>query len=246
MSLPHLSDASACAFFFDFDGTLAHIAATPGEVTVDAITLASLSKLAHAADGAIAVVSGREIASLDGFLAPTRFPAAGVHGLERRAFNGGVFAEHIDQQALAAFDEALTPWAAAYPGLLLERKLGAVALHYRARPELQDNCFRAMGNAAAGWPRVVLTRGKMVIEARFHAATKGTAITAFMTEAPFAGRTPVFAGDDVTDEDGFEVVNAMGGITIKVGPGETAADSRADSVGEFLTWLSMISDVGAA
>lgn len=84
---------------------------------------------------------------------------------------------------------------------------------------------------------VVLTRGKMVVEMRLHAATKGTAINDFLQEKPFKGRLPFFAGDDVTDEDAFEAVNALGGISVKVGPGETVAQARVASVDEFLTWL---------
>ena len=61
----------------------------------------------------------------------------------------------------------------------------------------------------------------MVVEMRLHTATKGTAINDFLQEEPFKGRLPFFAGDDVTDEDAFTAVNALGGITVKVGPGET-------------------------
>lgn len=83
----------------------------------------------------------------------------------------------------------------------------------------------------------MLTRGKMVIETRLHTATKGTAIEDFLREAPFRGRLPFFAGDDVTDEDAFIAVNALGGISVKVGPGGTAARVRAGNVDEFLSWL---------
>ena len=111
-------------------------------------------------------------------------------------------------------------------------------MHYRLRPELKSFCLSLTEDLGDRFRDVVLTRGKMVVEMRLHAATKGTAINDFLQEEPFRGRLPFFAGDDVTDEDAFTAVNALGGITVKVGPGETAAHARATSVDEFLSWLS--------
>ena len=69
-------------------------------------------------------------------------------------------------------------------------------------------------------PQLALQPGKCVVELKPEGINKGAAITAFMAEAPFKGRTPVFFGDDLTDEAGFRVVNQAGGIAVKVGPGE--------------------------
>ena len=98
-------------------------------------------------------------------------------------------------------------------------------------------CLSLMEDLAGRLSDVVLTRGKMVVEMRLHTATKGTAISDFLQEEPFKGRVPLFAGDDVTDEDAFTAVNALDGITVKVGSGETHARARAGNVDEFLTWL---------
>ena len=125
---------------------------------------------------------------------------------------------------------------------MLEKKRGALALHYRLRPDLEALCVSLVEDAAAALPKTVLTRGKMVIETRFHAATKGTAIKDFLEEPPFRGRLPFYAGDDATDEDAFAAVNTLDGISVKVGPGGTAARFRVSSVSEFVAWLSLTAE----
>ncbi|HZV20693.1 MAG TPA: trehalose-phosphatase, partial [Hyphomicrobiales bacterium] len=186
----------------------------------------------------VAIVTGREIEAIDAFLAPLKLPVAGVHGYERR--NGGevtVYEKRAEESAARFFESILRSFVSHNSGLLLENKRGALALHYRLRPELEPLCLSLVEDAAARLPGVVLTRGKMVIEARLHTATKGTAIGDFLKEPPFRGRVPFFAGDDVTDEDAFVTVNALGGISIKVGPGKTVAKNRVGSVNDFLNWL---------
>ena len=140
----------------------------------------------------------------------------------------------------------LEAFAAERQGVLVEDKKYTVALHYRLSPSLQDECIdvvkAALKHAPQGWQVV---EGKCVFELRPRGATKGTAIEAFMGEAPFLGRTPVFCGDDITDEDGFAVVNARGGVSIRVGNGSaTLAAAQADTVRELLDWLTRVA--GAA
>ena len=125
---------------------------------------------------------------------------------------------------------------------VLRRKRSSIALHYRARPELKDACVAAIDGATDDLGGIHILRGKMVIEAKAGSSNKGDAIDAFLGEPPFAGRVPLFAGDDVTDEDAFAVVNRRGGISIKVGPGETSASYRAGSIDDFLGWLELIAD----
>jgi trehalose 6-phosphate phosphatase len=242
LPLPGPADAQRFAFFFDFDGTLADIAEHPEDVEVTGETRDALSALRDLSGGAAAIITGRDIASIDHFLAPLRLPIAGVHGLTRRDAKGRVHSPEIDEAALVAIAARLEPLAAREAGLLLERKHGALAFHYRKRPELEDVCIEAMEQAAADFAGMNLRRGKMVIEAVAHSSDKGAAIQSFMDEEPFRGRIPVFAGDDLTDEDGFAFVNGQGGLSIKVGPGGTLARHRADGREGLLAWLNQIID----
>ncbi len=222
-----LKNASEYAFFFDFDGTLTEIARTPEEVIVEERARRALDALYRLTGGAVA---------------PLKLPIAGVHGYERRNIGDVARAGGLDQAAMENAEELLRSFAAYNAGVLLEKKAGALALHYRLRPELETLCIALMEEATAGKDGIVLTRGKMVVEARFHRATKGTAIEAFLAERPFLGRVPFFAGDDRTDEDGFALVNAKGGVSLKVGGGETAAMATIASVDEFLTWLLRLTE----
>jgi trehalose 6-phosphate phosphatase len=237
MALPEIHDAERYALFFDFDGTLADIAERPDEVRVSDDTRSILEALRTALQGAVAVISGREIHSVDHYLLPVQLAMSGVHGLTRRDAKGKVHASVFDGDAIQAVANRLAPFLGAHAGLLVEHKAGAIALHYRQRPDLEEAARAAMGAAVAELNGFRLRPGKMVIEALAHESNKGAAIESFLAEAPFAGRVPVFAGDDVTDEDGFALVNSRQGISIKVGRGDTQARYRAENTQELLSWL---------
>lgn len=181
------------------------------------------------------MVSGRQIDVLDRFLAPLRLPMAGEHGVQRRDAEG-----KMQEQAapdLNAVLEAANELARVYEGLLVERKHAAIALHYRLAPQLEAVCRDAMDRAIQGQGHLELMHGKFVFEVKPANSNKGTAIDAFMQETPFAGRVPVFAGDDTTDETGFAVVQPMGGVAIKVGSGPSQALHRLDSPRAVFEWL---------
>jgi trehalose 6-phosphate phosphatase len=238
-SLPASLRLDQTAFFFDFDGTLVELAPTPDAVRVLPRVPQALAALARASGGAVAVVSGREIASIDAMLGALRLPLAGLHGAERRAADGALTRSGFDNARLAEVVQALQGTVDANRGMLLEIKGAAVALHYRNAPQ-REAVARAAAQAAvaAHGDKYALQPGKMVFEIKPRDVDKGRAIQAFMTEAPFAGRVPVFAGDDLTDEKGFAVVNAMHGISIKVGEGATIAGARLASVGAVIDWMS--------
>ncbi len=240
MTLPEPSTPEHFAFFFDFDGTLADIVEHPEDVEVTDATRDALTALRHSLEGAVAIITGRDIAAIDRFLTPVRLPVAGVHGLTRRDATGQMHQPAFDGEALKLIETVLERLVAQESGLLLEAKQGALALHYRLRPDLEGVCLEAMEQAVNGTPSITVRRGKMVIEAVGHTGNKGDAIERFLNEKPFAGRVPVFAGDDLTDEDGFASVNRLQGISIKVGQGETQAHYRAEDREELLSWLNAI------
>lgn len=233
------------AFFLDFDGTLVEIASHPERIRLDEATRAVIAEVHKAAGGALAIVTGRDIAVIDRFLRPLHLPVAGVHGLTRRDAGGRLFAPQSAAAFLDAAEPRLGALACANEGLLVERKSASIALHYRARPELEAVCIATVEASARGWDDIEIKRGKMVVEAKTGRADKGTAVRDFMAEPPFKGRQPVFAGDDVTDEDAFRVVNELGGLSIKVGEGETLASYRVASTAAFLGWLAGVASRSA-
>ncbi|SUA93326.1 trehalose-phosphatase [Pandoraea pulmonicola] len=234
-------DVATTAFFFDLDGTLAPLAERPGAVHLPHDTAAVLASLFERTSGAVAVVSGRTIDDIDGLLAPLKVPAAGLHGAEIRHGDGQwrrADGHAEDTAQVAAMVAPLQALVAQHPGLLLENKGCAVALHYRGAPELASmarDTMRALADLHAD--RFALQPGKLVFELRPRHVSKGRAITTLLKEPPFAGRTPLFAGDDLTDEAGFADVNALGGVTIKIGEGQTCAHHRLPSPEALTAWL---------
>jgi trehalose 6-phosphate phosphatase len=214
----------SCALFLDFDGTMVDIAPRPEAVRVPEALVPTLRWLTQYLGGAVAVVSGRPIAQIDDFLHPLAMPVAGVHGAERRGADGRI--ELLNTPPLDRVLDAAGRLAREHDGLRVETKRGSIALHYRQAPQLEELCLARMQEAVAQSPGLTLLRGKMVVEAKPAGATKGGAIEAFLREPPFAGRTPVFIGDDVTDEVGFAAVQRLGGLGIKVGEGATVAWQR--------------------
>jgi trehalose 6-phosphate phosphatase len=237
MTLPDLRNPDQLALFLDFDGTLVAIAERPDDVRLDPETRDALADLNGLLAGALAIVTGRDIEVADHFLAPLRLSIAGVHGLTRRDARGRTYTSPFDAGLPAIIERAVSPLLQKYPGLVVERKHGAVALHYRDHPELEQVSLDALKNAVHDLRETEIKRGKMVVEVKAIGGNKGAAVADFLKEEPFAGRRAVFAGDDVTDEDAFVLVNARDGISIKVGPGATNATYRSSGTAEFLDWL---------
>ena len=240
---------TAIALFLDVDGTLLEIAATPQAASVSDDLRERLRTLAQAGGGAVALVSGRALVDLDALFAPLTLPSAGLHGFERRDACGAYYRRPVPSSAaLEVARRAMLDLAQRHAGLLVEDKRFALALHYRKAPHLEETVVKTMQDVAAGLAQELeLQRGKMVVELRPLGATKAQAVAAFMAEAPFAGRLPVFIGDDLTDEPAFELVNRLGGLSVVVSATRaSAALNRLADVAAVHDWLSRLQAQPAA
>ncbi|MEL7447399.1 MAG: trehalose-phosphatase [Pseudomonadota bacterium] len=239
--LPDKVDWRKYAFYLDFDGTLAPIVDRPGDVRVDERTRQSLSRLQCLTDGAVAVISGRAIADLEGHLAPTVCAVSGSHGLEFKAV--GQVAQMVTDatEILGPALDRISDFAAQH-GLLVEDKPGAVTVHYRGRAEAAAAARSLVDRVAAGSASLRAMHGNMVSEVAIAGVDKGSALRQFMLDTPFSGRLPITAGDDVTDEDAFRAANDLHGFSIKIGPGQTEATYRVGNIDDFLAWLWQVTD----
>lgn len=233
-----------CALFLDIDGTLAELAQTPDAVRIDAELALALPRLTRDLDGALALVTGRSITSADLLFPGLTLPMAGQHGCERRDGAGTIHLHAPRKDTYRRLCKLFRALAKRHPELRIEDKGAAIALHYRAMPQLASHVHRTLRRSIRDAEGYTLQAGKMLLEVRPEGRDKGAAIDDFMAEAPFAGRLPVFVGDDLTDEHGFATVERLGGWTIKVGPGRTAARFRLPDVASVTRWL--LAPVGEA
>ena len=226
--------------FLDVDGTLLEFADTPLAVVVGEDLKMLLRQVALCLNGAVALVSGRDIGMLDELFAPLKLPAAGLHGIERRPASGDMRGANFLDERLRSARDSLSAFVASRPGILLEDKGRTLAVHYRLAPRAEPDVRRAVSAAARPLrPDYHVQEGKMVLEIKPRAFTKATAIEEFMREPPFSGRMPVVVGDDRTDQDGFRAVEARGGISIAVG-NQIRGQWRLANPSAVRRWLASI------
>jgi len=241
--LPPPRLTAAAALFLDFDGTLAPFAPRPQDVVIAPYLQELLWRIRLRLSGAMAVVSGRPIRDLDRFLKGAVLAAAGIHGLERRRADGRM--ESLGADAGAMLDGlrvAASDLADRRRGVLVEDKGVSVALHCRRAPDAMQDClFLAARAVTADASRLESVAGEFVVEVRLKGADKAAAVRAFLGEVPFAARTPVFVGDDLTDETAFLEVRRLGGTAVIVGPRRpTVAQYALSSVHDVHDWLGAL------
>ena len=165
--------------------------------------------------GAVAIVSGRPLSDLQHYLAPADLDLVAEHGavIKRR----GSAAQPPQAAWPESWQERLSRFLGDHPGTEVESKSYSIALHFRRAPEAEHdalNILRLFASEASGGFEIL--PAKMAFELKLTTMSKGKAITELMSDEPFRRRVPVFAGDDVTDEDGFIAVKAMGGVALRV------------------------------
>ncbi len=228
------------ALFLDVDGTLLDLAAAPTAVVVPRGLVECIASIERALGGALALVSGRTIADLDQLFQPLHLRASGVHGAEIRY---DPLTPVIVVEAAGALPARL--WRsvneslADFPGAFAEDKRFSFAVHYRAAP----NCGAALREvleqlvATEGNDEVEIIDANLAFEIKGRGFDKGSAINRFLARAPFAGRVPIFIGDDGTDEAGFAAVVRRHGAAYSVGqvrPGVGGVFSEPSMVRDWL------------
>ena len=234
------------ALFLDIDGTLLDIARTPDAVTVPGELKTSLKKLHDDLDGALAFVSGRSLAAIDGLFAPLTTAAIGCHGVEVRGVDGTV--EALAPPIPDSVRELFRGLARRHSGVLLEDKGYGLSLHYREVPEAGASLHAALEKEKDRLTamNIALLEGKAVIDARPSGIDKGVGVRALMDQKPFRGRHVLFGGDDTTDQDVFHILPEIGGAGFSVGKIFPGAEYLFESPEAVRQWLTRLAVQGVA
>lgn len=234
---------AAWALLLDVDGTLLDFADDPGAVRVDAALRALLDALHAATGGALALVSGRRLDDLDRLFRRPHWAAVGLHGLELRSSTGEQRQHAVPPPQQARMQREARALAARFDGVWLEDKQQAVALHCRQSPAQLERVHEAAAALAATLPGYELQTGHRVLEFKPGGMDKGRAVHELLQHAPFAGRLPAYLGDDLTDEHGFDAVNRLRGLSIRVGDRQpSAARFTLPGTTAVIAWLARVLD----
>ncbi|MGC0225635.1 trehalose-phosphatase [Pseudooceanicola nitratireducens] len=233
---PPRVDWARSAAYLDFDGTLVDLAPRPEDVRLDRDNVDLLCRLSVRCNGGVAILSGRDLESLRPHVKDLPVVLSGSHGAQIEINGDPALVPGAGAGIQDAF-RRLTPFANAR-GLLIERKAAAIAVHYRAHPEMETEVRSKIEDMATAHSGLKSVHGKMVSELASKDYNKGTALIQLSNHPQFSNRTPVAIGDDTTDEDMFRAARSIGGIGIKIGAGLTAADYRFETRAELSDWLA--------
>ena len=233
-----LNPFSHYAFFFDIDGTLTDLRSRPEKVSISPDVF-NIFEYLNKRGIPFALVSGRSVNDIDSLMCSRKLICAGIHGAQIRYGNGRYEQVEISGLDVACVWERLKLACGRFSGLRLENKLISFAIHFREAPELAGEAMWIAASLSELYPdSFAVQMGKNVCELRPNRVNKGLAVEKIMATPPFCGKTPVYIGDDITDEAAFRTVNEMDGCTVKVGNEETTAMYRLKNVKGVLNWMN--------
>lgn len=227
--LPAVESGEA-AYYLDFDGVLVELAETPDAIEVAPHLAELLTDLSGRTGGAVSLVSGRAVADIRRHLPGWTGVVVGSHGGEIDRGDGPEALVDADPEIVAAITRMVDGFAASDPAYIAEPKPTGVVLHFRRKPELRSAAWQMMEHTLSQFEGFHIHHSKMAFEVRPDGVGKENAVAALSREAPFAGRVPIFFGDDVTDEPAMAWANGNGGHSVKVGEGTSCASCRLPDV----------------
>jgi len=219
----------------DVDGVLAPLVAHPDQSRLTPLVATALTTLAERIDVDVAVVSGRSLDGLARFGFAPSIAVVGSHGAESAGRSSPALspAETARLSELSTLAEQAA--SSAGPGAWVEHKPASVVLHVRgAEPGPAEVATARLCTEAAGVHGAVVKPGHAVVELMARHTDKGLAVGELRRR--FDPQSVVFAGDDVTDEDGFRALGDCD-IGIKIGDGATAATRRLSDTDAVRDWL---------
>lgn len=234
-------DVHRIALFLDCDGTLLDIAPTPNEVRVPPGLVELLAGISRSLGGTLAILTGRQLAEIDVLLKPVQFIGAGVHGAELRTAAGGSIAR-VANSLPGSLVERVIQRMQALPGIIVEPKGPAIAIHYRLAPHLKDALEAELRSLLTQYPDgLVLSPGRKLFEIIPAGHSKGTALETIMALPEFHGRLPVMIGDDMGDVPALAAAHRLGGAGLRVA-GEQFGheDVEIDSPAQVIDWLQQL------
>lgn len=254
-----VKEATQILLFLDYDGTLTPIVARPEMAVLSSQAREILRQISHHSLFKLAIISGRNLSEIKTLLGLENITYVGNHGLEieyppcycqARSSETTTFIYPVAkefQPGLKRLEQRLRERLAGIDGVLIENKGLTLSIHYRlvketAVKKIKKLFLEAIDDGDAR-DKLQVTEGKKVLEVRPPVEwNKGEAIEWLLEIYGMPGSLPIFAGDDVTDEDGFKILHRVGGISIFVGEDKasSAADYYLDSPEQLGHWLGKL------
>lgn len=228
-------DSNQVVLFLDIDGTISEFHPDPDKSIIQPEIINILENLQQYIQ--LILVTGRSILQAQRLIHPLQWNIAGSHGLELIYQADLKTLISLNKPQLQALKQYIQEQAVQIPDLRIEVKDYSVALHFREHPQLEDRVHAFALECLNQFSDFELKAGKYVFELVPKGANKGSAIQQIIQQYHLTDHYPMFIGDDLTDEAGFKVINALHGCSIKVGSGQTLARYRLENVSQVQTFL---------